>query len=104
MPEKQYRTLSEAIEGLRGRGYTRSFEVANGRLRVVETGTLVTPEEVKVREHHRFEGESNPDDMSVVYAVESGSGERGLIVDAFGAYANPALGDLLLRARHEDNG
>lgn len=104
MSENRYRTLSEAIESLRQRGYTLSFEVANGRLRVVETGSLVAPEDVTVREHHRFEGESNPDDMSVVYAVESREGGRGVIVDAFGTYANPALGELLLRARHEDSG
>lgn len=104
MPQHQYRRLAEAIEALRARGYRRRFEVVNGRLRVAETGVLLAPEDVTVQEHHRFEGTSDPDDLSVVYAVESRSGERGLIVDTVGVRANPALGDLLLRARHEDSG
>lgn len=45
--------------------------------------------------HYRFEGISDPDDMSVVYAIESGDGTRGIIGDAFGVYANPELGGFL---------
>ncbi len=45
-----------------------------------------------IRCFYRFEGISDPDDMAIVYAVESRSGLRGTLVDAFGTYANPALG------------
>jgi hypothetical protein len=48
-----------------------------------------------IREVHRFEGESDPDDMSVVYAIEGKDGTRGVIVDAFGIYADPHVGALL---------
>jgi hypothetical protein len=30
-----------------------------------------------------------------VYAIEAGSGTKGLLVDAFGPYANPEVGRLL---------
>jgi hypothetical protein len=33
--------------------------------------------------------------MSVVYAVESDDGTKGIIADAFGVYANPELGSFL---------
>ena len=44
---------------------------------------------------HRFEGESDPDDMSVVYAIESQDGTRGVLVDAFGTYADPHVAEIL---------
>jgi len=50
-------------------------------------------------EHYRFEGASDPDDMSVVYAFESHDGSRGIIADAFGLYANPDLGGFLEKVK-----
>lgn len=52
-------------------------------------------QELSIEEHHRFEGISDPDDMSVLYAVEASDGTRGTIVDVFGVYANPELGAAL---------
>jgi hypothetical protein len=42
---------------------------------------------------------SDPDDSSVVYATETDDGTRGLLVDAFGPYADPEVGRLLERVR-----
>jgi len=33
--------------------------------------------------------------MAIVYAVETSGGVRGTLVDAFGVYADPALGEFL---------
>jgi hypothetical protein len=46
-------------------------------------------------EHYRFEGASDPDDMSVVYAIKIDNGLKGIVADAFGVYANPDLGGFL---------
>ena len=48
-----------------------------------------------IRGYRRFEGASDPDDMSIVYAVESNNGWQGTIVDAFGVYSEPAIGTVL---------
>jgi hypothetical protein len=37
--------------------------------------------------------------MAVVYAIESHNGVRGVVVDAFGVYANPKLGEFLHKVR-----
>lgn len=34
-----------------------------------------------------FEGMSNPDDNSIVFAISSHSGVKGVLVDAYGMYA-----------------
>lgn len=48
-----------------------------------------------IREFHRFEGVSDPDHMSIVYAIEGQGGVRGTLVDAFGAYSDPRVSAFL---------
>lgn len=51
-------------------------------------------DDLTIVEHHRFEGMSDPDDSSVVYALEASNGLKGVLVDAYGAYANWKTGAL----------
>jgi len=90
-----YATLAEAIEELTRRGFTEHFEVVGRALRALESGKTFKAEELLIREYHRFEGVSDPDDMSIVYAIESHTGTRGTLVDAFGLYSNPVVSDFL---------
>lgn len=100
---KPYATLTDALDGLRQRGFDATFEAVDGRLKSQQTGRQYPPELIRIIEHHRYEGASNPDDMSVVYAIETIDGERGVVVDAFGTYSNPVLGDLLRRVRVDEH-
>jgi len=88
-------TLSGTIERLNGEGYTAHFGVVGNRLRAFESGETFGAHEVMIRAYERFEGVSNPDDMAVVYAIESLSGMRGSLVDAFGVYADSGVGAFL---------
>ena len=65
---------------------------ANDRLRAVTSGETFRATEVVIAEYHRFEGVSDPGDMSIVYAIETRSGIRGTLVDAFGVYADRRVG------------
>jgi quercetin dioxygenase-like cupin family protein len=88
-------TLSGTIERLNGEGYTAHFGVVGNRLRAFESGEAFEAHEVVIREYQRFEGVSNPDDMAVVYAIESANGIRGSLVDAFGVYSDPRVSTFL---------
>ena len=65
----------------------------------MDNGKAFTAVELTIVERHRFEGASDPDDESVVYAFESRDGTRGNLVDAFGPYANPGLSSFLQKVR-----
>jgi hypothetical protein len=91
MSHPEYMTMTEALKGLRSRGFTTNFAFLHHAFCAVESGKTFKPEELTIREHHRFEGISDPDDESVVYAVETHDGLRGTIVDAYGIYANSEL-------------
>lgn len=90
-----YETLGEAVDGLARRGFAEGFRVAEGGLRALGTGERLCPRNLVIRAFYRFEGISDPDDMAVVYAVESDNGLRGMLIDAFGTYADPALAAVL---------
>jgi hypothetical protein len=80
-----------ALEALRAQGFTASFLVKGGTLRLADGSRVFRPGEVTVRDYRRFEGASDPDDMSVVYAIETSDGLKGTLVDAFGVYASPGV-------------
>ena len=57
------------VEALRKAGFPASFAVEGERLRVTGTDRTFPPERVRIADHYRFEGTSDPDDMAVVYAL-----------------------------------
>ncbi|HLZ32535.1 MAG TPA: hypothetical protein VKP13_00865 [Nitrospira sp.] len=92
---KLYTNMVEAIQELKKRGFTANFEFLNQAFRDVDSGRTFKADELTIVEHYRFEGASDPDDMSVVYAIEVEGGPKGIIADAYGLYANPNLGGFL---------
>ena len=99
MSAKLYTSLAEAIQELTARGFTGNFEFVDKAFRDVDNGRTFQADALTIVEHYRFEGASDPDDMSVVYAIESAEGTRGIIADAFGVYANPEFGGFLNTVR-----
>src|SRR5262249_34982358 len=88
-------TRAATLDDLARRGFTEHFEAAADGLRGTEGGRTFKAAELVIRELHRFEGVSDPDDMSIVYAIESRDGTRGTLVDAFGVYSDPAVSRVL---------
>ncbi|MBK7558717.1 MAG: phosphoribosylpyrophosphate synthetase [Ferruginibacter sp.] len=88
---ESYDTVVAALNGLKARGYTVNFNIAFDKLTCSDNNICLNPDEFEIVEMHRFEGNSNPADEDVVYAVESKSGDiKGVISSAFGVYADAA--------------
>jgi hypothetical protein len=83
----QYDVLSKAVEGLRSRGYTEDFNLEKHCL--ICNGEKYYAEDCQITEVHRFEGESDPGDEAVVYAIESKNGVKGILVNGYGYQSNP---------------
>ena len=88
-----------AVDALHHRGFTAEFVIEEGGLRVAGTDRRLRPEEVSIRDYYRFEGTSDPSDMSVIYALEARDGTKGTLVDAFGTYADPLIANVIDRMR-----
>ena len=93
---KSYDTVTEAVKDLKARGYNINFNIAFDKLICSDNSICLHPEEFEITEVHRFEGNSNPDDEDVVYAVESKQGDmKGIITSAFGLYADPVSNKII---------
>ena len=91
-----YDTVTEAVNGLRERGYKIDFNLAFDKLICSEDKICLHPHEFKIVEVYRFEGASDPSDEDVVYAVESEDGKiKGVITSAFGLYADPISNEMI---------
>jgi hypothetical protein len=94
-PLTREETLKRVVDELTGRGYTEHFRASDGRLQALGTGQWFEPGDLVIRGYYRFEGTSDPDDMAIAYAIETRGGVRGILVDAFGVYADPTTSEVL---------
>lgn len=93
--ENSYESLSVAIRALKEEGYTHDYNLKEEVLENKAVGTVHEPHELKVVKYYRFEGRTNPDDSSVLYVIETDNGEKGLLVDAYGAYSGQISQEML---------
>lgn len=98
--KKDFGTLSQTIEGLKKEGYTMDFNIHQQCLACQKTNITLSPDEFQIDAFYRFEGESNPDDEAVVYAISSEKYRvKGILVNAFGTYADD-ISDALVQKLH----
>lgn len=84
--EHNYGTVTEAIKAFRDEGYNLDFNLAENCI-ICANGKFEA-EEFEITKVFRYEGDSDPADESVVYAIESNNGTKGILVTAYGAYAD----------------
>ena len=85
--------LQKCINTLEEQGYKEQFKVEKDRLQsLTDSKKKYKAKDVKAVNFYRFEGDSNPDDMSILYAIETCDGRRGTLVDAYGNYSDDATG------------
>jgi hypothetical protein len=97
-----YNTLSEAVEGLKQRGYRKNFNLLAQAIQDKEVNQEYGPDQFLVEELHRFEGMSSTGDSSVVYAIKTEKGDKGLLVDAYGAYAESVSPEIVQRLERKN--
>ncbi|MCM5663917.1 phosphoribosylpyrophosphate synthetase [Galbibacter mesophilus] len=97
--EKSYTSLSVAIENLKKEGYTEDFNLCDAGVENKSKKKVHKAEELEVVKHYRFEGMTNPGDNSVLYVIETSDGDKGLLVDAYGAYSGNVSKELIEKLR-----
>ncbi|MBT8303726.1 MAG: phosphoribosylpyrophosphate synthetase [Bacteroidia bacterium] len=93
--EANYDTLIEAITDLRSKGYTEDFNLCDAGVENKSKKKIHSTEILTVVKYYRFEGDTNPDDSSVLYVIETSCGEKGLLIDAYGVYAGNVSKELI---------
>lgn len=88
-------TLSAVTTKLTQKGYDVQFKATEEGLVSLSTDKVYTPEQVKICHFYRFEGESNPADNSILYAIETQHGEKGTLVDGYGATSDELIDNFI---------
>lgn len=95
-PDKEHmKTLTSCINSLGVAGFGTQFKMLKGGLKSLATEKVYQAEEVKITNFYRFEGESDPADSSILYAIETATGEKGTLSDAYGIYGDANISEFV---------
>lgn len=95
---ENYDNLVEAIEGLKKQGYVEDFNLLPTQLECKSREQCFSPDEFVIDKFFRFEGMTDPDDQSILYAITaSDAGLKGLLVNAYGVYADDTSSEMVER-------
>lgn len=89
-------TLSQVMSDLRKEGYTEDFNLEKNCLECRNGHFKVFHDEFVIDKFFRFEGDSNPEDESILYAISSDKhGLKGTLVNGGGIYTDEITDEML---------
>jgi len=89
------KTLTSCTRMLSEKGFTTQFKAHGHGLESLDTHDMSLPEDVKIVDFYRFEGESDPSDNVILYAIETSDGEKGTLTDGYGAYYDQNVSEFI---------
>ncbi len=90
-----YDTVSEAVNGLKNRGFELDFNLRENCLVCHEHRFNVN--DFEIVEVYRFEGNTDPADEAVVYAIQSADGIKGILVSGYGISADEMSTEMAMK-------
>ncbi len=90
-------TMSSCMAQLRKKGYSEDFTIDTKGITPVGLKKHYKPWQICIENFYRFEGDSDPADSSILYAVETDDGLRGLISDSYGPQADSLTSSFMQR-------
>ena len=92
-------TMVSVMQKVEAVGYVTQFRVAENGLQSLLTRNFYSTDDITVDHFYRFEGESSPDDEAILYAISTSSGEKGTLVDSYGASNDADVAALMRKVR-----
>ena len=77
-----YGTITEAIQAFRTNGFTLDFNL--GENCIICDNSKFEAEDFEITALYRYEGNTDPADEAVVYAIQSNQGHKGILVTGYG--------------------
>lgn len=91
-----YATVIEALKILNEKGFEYDYNIN-------EKEIIENPEDFEIDYIYRYEGETNPDDESMVYGIKSKNGRKGVYVSGFSANSISDAARILIDITIKDN-
>ncbi len=94
--QPSFDTVTEALSWLNAQGFTADFNLDNNCIRYNGGKKSMSPNDFTIEYFFRFEGDTDPGDENIVYAIKSDTyGVKGVMINAFGTYADPISTEML---------
>ncbi|MGP8217192.1 MAG: phosphoribosylpyrophosphate synthetase [Bacteroidia bacterium] len=91
-----YDTLSEAMNELKKEGYTEDFNLQHDCLTCKNGTKKVFTDDFVIDKFFRFEGNTDPDDESILYAISSPKHHiNGVLVNGYGISSEPLTNEMV---------
>jgi hypothetical protein len=98
---KNFESMVDAIEDLNKRGFTADLSMDEDTINSKKDNIEMYADEFEIAEFYRFEGATNPSDMSIVYGIISDKHNlKGVLVNAYGTYANNSSSAIEAKLNH----
>jgi hypothetical protein len=78
----------EIIEEYQKKGFTGNYRVDQKKLIDLKSKIAYSPKNVTILKEYRFEGMSNPSDMSILYVLETNDGSKGTVLANYSPSSN----------------
>ena len=93
---ENYDTLVEAINGLKKQGYTEDFNLKQNCIECRNGDYKIFHDEFHIDKFFRFEGNTDPADESIVYAISSPKYKlKGVLVNGYGTSSESLTNEML---------
>lgn len=89
------KSLTSCLNKMMNDGYTENFKLTESGLESSTRQYNYKPEEIKVVNFFRFEGESDPGNNAIIYIIETTDGIKGTLVDSYGVNNDSRLSNFL---------
>ncbi|RZT00038.1 hypothetical protein [Aquimarina brevivitae] len=101
MSTKPKKNERDYLDDYQDQGYTSSFRIKDESLVDVDSKKEYKPKDVKIVAEHRFEGMTNPSDLSILYVIET-KDTKGTVLAAYGPNANLELAEFFKQIPEEN--
>jgi hypothetical protein len=97
-------TVSQILEKLERQGYTEDFKAHKNGMRIIPKNIEIDPEQLRVDEIYRFEGEADLGDEEIIFALSCPKNNiKGTYLVAFGPMMDPIDSQIVQRLQQKFN-
>ena len=89
------KSLSSLTNKMVLNGYDDDFKITDNGLKSLRTDKIYQPDQINIINFFRFEGQSDPNDNTIMYVIETTDGLKGTLIDAYGPYADRKLSEFM---------
>lgn len=97
MNKTEMQTLSACTKMLEESGFNTPFLMLEEGIKSISSDRIYKPQQIKIVNFYRFEGNSDPEDNAIMYALEAVSGEKGLLIDAYGSEGDIKISNFIVQ-------